>query len=159
MVEKSVAAMRANRHPGTDPRLQPALAYAIAALAPSTSRWRRPVQRVLATRRFELKALKYMAGYNPAGPFLPVIHIDEQFFHIATPDVLTRLLVHESLHQCFVVWPEWKLWINWAALRLRPRAEWRDRYYPVIPHERIYGIGVNSADTITAELLAGRPIS
>jgi hypothetical protein len=144
----------ANRHPRTDPRLLPALASARQAIAASNSRWRSRVLHVLATRRFGLRRLEGMAGFNPFGPLLPVIYIDESFFQRASTEQMTRVLLHEALHQCFVVLPEWKLWINWLALTLRPRAEWKNKHYPLIAHKDIYGVGVNSADTIVAELLS-----
>jgi hypothetical protein len=66
---------------------------------------------------------------------------------------MARVLIHEGAHHCGVIWPEWRNWVNflarWGLFFLR----WRDRGYPIYPHSMIYGVGVNSADTITQAII------
>jgi len=71
---------------------------------------------------------------------------------------LAEVLLHEALHHCGVVWPEWRNWVNSFARWVLCFIRWRDRRFPVFPYNRIYGVGVNSADTLAARLLeeAGR---
>jgi hypothetical protein len=73
---------------------------------------------------------------------------------------LARLLLHESAHHCGVVWPEWRNWVNTLTrlalglLRLMLFfVRWRNPISPIFPHERIYGVGVNSADTVAFNIL------
>lgn len=66
---------------------------------------------------------------------------------------LRQVLIHEAAHHCGVVWPEWRNWVNTLARRLLCFVKWRDRRFPVFPYERIYGVGVNSADTLAARII------
>jgi hypothetical protein len=66
---------------------------------------------------------------------------------------LAEVLLHEALHHCGVVWPEWRNWVNSFARRVLFFIRWRDRRFPVFPYARIYGVGVNSADTLAARIL------
>jgi hypothetical protein len=66
---------------------------------------------------------------------------------------LAHVLLHEAAHHCGIVWPEWRNWVNTLARRLLFFVKWRDRRFPVFPYERIYGVGVNSADTLAARIL------
>lgn len=88
----------------------------------------------------------------PTNIIAPLIILDARLLQ-RDPRELARVLLHEGAHHCGVVWPEWRNWVNslarWGLFFVR----WRDRRHPVFPQRMIYGVGVNSADSVAQAII------
>jgi hypothetical protein len=125
------------------PVLRPVVAETLTMLEQSSHRWARPLAWVLRTRViYSLKLPRWMAGVT--NPFLPLIFLDRGYVWqglASSPAGRARImhtLLHESAHQLWAVWPEWRNWLG-------------DR--------RHYGPEQNAADAIAEAIIreAGLP--
>jgi len=132
--------------------LEPALSSARL----STQRFAKPIARMLS--RSVLIAVERLpvGGFTwpmlPTNLFAPIVLLNTRVPERGRYE-LARLLLHEGAHLCGVVWPEWRNWVNTFARYGMFFVRWRDRRYPVFPHNRIYGVQVNSADRVAQAIL------
>lgn len=132
------------------------LAPAISAARLSRQRFARPVAWFLSRALLLIVADLRVSGYTwpllPTNFILPVIILNASLLD-REPRELARILLHEGAHLCGVVWPEWRNWVNTLARYGLFFVRWRDRRWPVFPHDRIYGTRVNSADAVAQAIL------
>ncbi len=132
--------------------LQPA----IAAARLSRQRFARPLAWFLARSMIIVITDLNVSGFTwpllPTNFIAPLIILNAALLG-RNPHELARVLLHEGAHLCGVVWPEWRNWINtlarWGLFFVR----WRNRRWPVFPQDKIYGVGVNSADNVAQAIL------
>lgn len=132
----------------------PALGCARISRAP----FARTIAWVLARCLLVVDDRMVMSGYTwpmlPTNLIRPLIIVSRRLVD-GDRRRLAHVLLHEAAHQCFVVWPEWKGFINNLARWLLFFVRWRDRYFAIFPKESIYGDAINSADRVASKILAG----
>ena len=124
----------------------------------SRARFARPIAWVLRRCLLVIDDRMVMSGYTwpmlPTNLIRPLIIVSRRLVE-GDRRRLAHVLLHEAAHQCFVVWPEWKGWINMLARYVLFFVRWRDRYFPVFSKESIYGDKINSADCVASAILKG----
>ena len=132
------------------------LAPALMCARGSTARFAKPIAWVLCRSVIVavdgLRVNGYTVPLFPTNLIAPIIFINPRMLGGDEPR-LARLLLHEAAHHCLVLWPEWKLWVNFVARTLLFFVPWRDRRWPVYRREQVYGVGVNSADNVAHAIM------